>query len=104
MRRFLILLVFALIAAGPAPQAPDAIRVGGDYKVTSVDKIDDHTFRVQFQSVKPTGRYDQLRLDSDHVHVAVKVGQEIRLSAEILSEDKHGASAEVAQMVLFLPS
>ena len=98
------------MAAGPvAPQSPKAttvegtqvVRVGGDYTVASIEKAGDHAFAVEFKSDKPTGRYDVLRLESDHVHVAVKVGQKIRLSAEIMNEK--GRTAEVAQVVVFLP-
>lgn len=76
-------------------------KVGGDYTVAAVDRIDDHTFRVEFAADHPTGHFDLLRLESDHVHVAVKVGQKLRLSAEILSTQ--GTVAEVSQVVLFLP-
>ncbi len=108
----LILAIFALLlGAVPAfaVEAPKAtviegtqiVRVGGDYTVSNIEKVGDHSFLVEFKSDKPTGKYDVLRLESDHVHVAVKIGQKIRLSAEILSESKN--IAEVAQVVVFLP-
>ena len=80
----------------------EPLRIGGDYKVSAVDRAKGGAFIVEFKSIAPNGKYDVLRLESDHVHVAVKVGQQIRLSAEILSET--GATAEVSQMVIFLPS
>lgn len=80
----------------------DILRVGGDYTVTAIEKVGEKAFRVEFTADAKTGKFDVLRLDSDHVHVAVKVGQKIRLSAEILAEK--GANAEVAQVVVFLPS
>jgi hypothetical protein len=115
MKRFFVLLA-AVCALGPAGLAlagtaapaasttaePQVLRVGGDYTVSAIDKVDDRSFRVEFKAVKPTGKFDVLHLDSDHIHVAVKVGQTLRLSAEILAQ--HGSSADVAQMVLFLPS
>ena len=82
--------------------AAEPLRVGGDYKVVSIDRVKSGAFVVAFKSVVPSGKYDVLRLESDHVHVAVKVGQQIRLSAEILTEK--GDTAEVSQMVIFLPS
>jgi hypothetical protein len=88
-------------AAPVAEKAPEIQRVGGDYKVASIDKVNDHAFQVLFTAVHPTGRFDNLRLESDHVHVAVKVGQTLRLSAEILTAT--GTAAEVSQVVLFLP-
>jgi len=78
------------------------LRVGGDYTVTAIEKVGEMAFRVEFTSDTKTGKFDVLRLDSDHVHVAVKVGQKIRLSAEIMAEK--GANADVAQVVVFLPS
>jgi len=76
-------------------------RVGGDYKVAAVDRTDDGSFLIEFKSTHPTGKFDVLRLSSDHVHVAVKVGATLRLSAEILSA--RGREADVSQVVLFLP-
>ena len=76
-------------------------RVGGQYVVSDIDKVREGLFRIEFTSETPTGRFDTLILESDHVHVAVKEGQSIRLSAEILGEK--GKTAEVAQMVVFLP-
>lgn len=99
MMKSLIAIFAALLVSAVAHAEP--LRVGGDYKVTAIDKRDG-AFVVEFKSTVPSGKYDVLRLESDHVHVAVKVGQEIRLSAEILSEK--GNAAEVSQMVIFLPS
>ena len=95
-------LLFVLAALlTPFAASAEPVRVGGDYKVTQIDKVEGG-FVVEFQSTTPSGKFDTLRLTSDHVHVAVKVGQQIRLSAEILTET--GNSAEVSQMVIFLPS
>ena len=77
-----------------------ALRVGGTYTVQEINKNDDRDFTIVFVSTAPSGRFDELRLDSDHVHVAVREGQEVRLSAEILQEK--GSKADVAQVVLFL--
>lgn len=80
----------------------EVLKVGGDYTVSAIEKLSEHAFRVEFKAVTPTGHFDTLRLESDHVHVAVRQGETLRLSAEILSEQ--GPIAEVAQVVLFLPS
>jgi hypothetical protein len=104
-------LFVLLLLAGATPAFADAgsvdpdsqiLRVGGDYTVTAVDKQGEGAFHVEFRAVTPSGKFDLLTLESDHVHVAVKVGQKIRLSAEILTQK--GAAAEVAQVVIFLPS
>lgn len=78
------------------------VRVGGNYIVTSIDQKNDNTFLVTFKSDVATGQFDELRLESDHVHVAVKVGQTLRLSAEVL--EAKGPTAQVSQVVLFFPN
>jgi len=95
----LIASVINSLAALAETQAK-AVRVGGDYLITSIDHLDNDEFRIQFTAVTPTGKFDKLTLHSDHVHVAVRPGQKLRLSAEILSSTD--ASAEVAQMVIFV--
>ncbi len=110
MNKLLVLFLTLCSSVAVAVESPKAetiegtsiLRVGGDYNVASVAKVGDRSFVVEFKSEKPTGRFDTLRLESDHVHVAVKVGQKIRLSAEILTEK--GTVAEVAQVVVFLPT
>jgi hypothetical protein len=62
----------------------------------------DDSFVIEFRSERSSGRFDTLILQSDHVHVGLKLGSTIRLSAEIAAE--HGGLAEVSQVVLFLPS
>lgn len=101
----LILALATSVAAAPSFAADKAahgeqiLRVGGDYTVEAIDKVSERAFKIIFKADKPSGKFDVLRLDSDHVHVAVKVGQKIRLSAEILSQK--GPEAEVAQVVIF---
>jgi hypothetical protein len=91
-----------LQAQGVPAQADQVLRVGGDYTVTTAERRGGREFLVEFKAEHPSGRFDVLRLESDHVHVAVKVGQKLRLSAEILAE--RGAVADVRQVVLFFPS
>lgn len=95
----LILALAAFAVSTTTFAAEQILRVGGDYTVEAIDKVNDRTFKIIFKADKPSGKFDVLRLDSDHVHVAVKVGQKIRLSAEILGQK--GAEAEVAQVVIF---
>jgi hypothetical protein len=88
-------------AAGVSSSNEVAAKVGGDYKVARVERDANGVFHIEFRASRPTGRFDLLRLESDHLHVGVKLGQTMRLSAEILSES--GAAAEVSQVVMFLP-
>lgn len=77
-----------------------SLKVGGEYTVTKIDRSSSGLFLIEFKAMRPTGRFDVLKLESDHVHVGVKVGQSLRLSAEILAES--GTTAEVSQLVMFL--
>ncbi len=83
------------------PSEPKVARVGGVYFVKSLDRQEDGTFIVMFESETATGKYDLLKLESEHVHIGVQPGQKLRLSAEILSSQ--GNTSEVAQVLLFIP-
>lgn len=102
-------LVAALLLAGGARAEQEQIdaegkfvRVGGNYIVSSVQQKNDNSFLVTFKAEVTSGKFDELRLESDHVHVAVKVGRTLRLSAEVLAAK--GPAAEVSQVVLFFPN
>jgi hypothetical protein len=75
-------------------------KVGGEYKVAKIDRDTAGVFHIEFHATQSSGRFDILKLESDHVHVAVKVGQVLRLSAEVVGE--RGQEADVSQVVLFL--
>ena len=78
-----------------------ALRVGGSYKVTSIEKKEDGLYRIEFTSLVQSGVFDRIVLVSDHVHVRVEKDAEIRISAEILKG--YGDWAEASQVLLFLP-
>ena len=103
--RFLIFILsmmlndFAFSQGMPSHSLTKVMRAAGTYQVAKISKQVDGGFVIEFVSVQPTGRFDLLKLSSDHIHVAVKLGDKIRLSAEVFSEN--GSSAEVSQMVVF---
>lgn len=99
---FLVLNFVLLFSLTNNINAGEAQKVGGVYKVESIEKLSDRNFQIKFLAENKTGRFDELTLHSDHVHVAVNRGDIIRVSALILSEQ--GAKAEVSQLVVFLPS
>ncbi len=78
-----------------------AARVGGNYRVSRIERLGPEHFVIEFTSSVKTGKHDRLILESDHVNVAVTKGMELRLSAEILREQK--GATEVSQVLLFLP-
>ena len=78
-----------------------ALRVGGSYKVSAIEKKADGLYHIEFTSLVRSGVFDRIVLVSDHVHVRVEKGAEIRISAEIAKG--HGEWAEASQVLLFLP-
>ena len=93
--------LFMIAAGKPKAEEPQTEKVGGIYEVKDIEKRPNNTFLIKFESTTKTGRYDTLVLESDHVHMGLEVGAKLRLSAQILEE--RGATAEVAQVLLFLP-
>jgi hypothetical protein len=102
----MILLVTMCAAVNVQAQPKNAveqfIRVGGNYTVKSVEQKSGNVFLVKFTAENLSGNFDELELESDHVHVAVKVGRTLRLSAEVLRTT--GPKAEISQVVLFFPN
>jgi hypothetical protein len=86
---------------GAVEKAPTYQRVGGLYRVESIQKQKDNSFQVVFESVQKTKKHNKLVLATDHVHLDLEQGYELRLSAEILSEKAD--VSEVSQVLLFLP-
>lgn len=79
-------------------------RIGGDYRLQGISRKcqsrpEGSCFRVVFEAVHKSGRFDELVLESNHVNVSVKKGDLVRLSAEIAVD--RGSKAEVSQVVLF---
>lgn len=85
-----------------AKNSQQVSRIGGNYRVDSIRKIKENIYRITFESLEKTGKYDRLVLESDHVNIGVETGMNIRLSAEVLKEQ--GAQAEVSQVLLFFPA
>jgi hypothetical protein len=77
-----------------------AIRVGGEYIVESINSPEPNSFKISFRAMNPSGKYDLLVLQTDHLNYLIEKGMKIRLSAEIISEKN--SSAEVSQIVLYL--
>lgn len=94
-------LAATALAQGLKIETPSVAKIGGVYKVTKIQKKGGDHFVVEFTSTQKTGKFDVLVLESDHLHVAVEEGKELRLSAEVLKEGKK--RTEVAQVLVFLP-
>jgi hypothetical protein len=89
----------------PASEKPrpshNVERVGGTYIVSAIDKVE-AGFQVKFTAAAPSGSFDEIILESPHVHVGVKVGQQLRISAEVIGGDMK--VAEATQVLVFLPT
>jgi hypothetical protein len=76
-------------------------RIGGNYVVEHISQSKDGTFYVEFHSVVATGRGDIIKLESDHMHVGIKEGDKLRISAEVTSEKDNVVEAN--QVLVFVP-
>jgi len=103
LKMILVVAAFTASSVQAQPESGDQfIRVGGNYIVKSVEQKSGDSFLVRFLAETQTGKFDELVLESDHVHVAVKVGRTLRLSAEVLQTK--GPKAQISQVVLFFPN
>lgn len=76
-------------------------RIGGLYRIETIEKEKDNSFRIIFESVQKTKNHNKLLLTTDHVHLELEQGFQVRLSAEILAQK--GDVTEVSQVLLFMP-
>jgi hypothetical protein len=95
---------FILIWSGItfAKVSPQIERIGGDFIVSTIKRAQNGGFIVEFRANAGSPRIRVLRLESDHVNAGLNEGDKIRLSADVVASK--GDMAEVAQMVLYLPS
>ena len=84
------------------PNTAKLIRVGGDYVVYDIRKVNEQSYEIEFRAADPTGKFDRVILTSDHVHMAVTKGQKLRISAEV--GQTKGDVAEATQVLVFLPN
>jgi hypothetical protein len=98
---FLIVTFMTLASWQIQAKEPQVERVGGSYVISKIDRQNDGNFEIQFKSAKPNGVHDTLVLLSDHVHIGLEEGKEVRLSAEIL--EKRPEYTEVSQVMVILP-
>ncbi len=102
-----VLLATSSIAATSSSESqqeqksPKIERIGGDFVVGAIKKLKDGAFSVEFTAAEGEPKYKRLVLESMHVHAAIAEGAKLRLSADVVAIS--GATAEVSQVVLFLP-
>jgi hypothetical protein len=77
-------------------------RVGGNFKVSKISKLEKGGFKVEFLAAEGAPKFKTLLFESDHINAGLTEGSQIRLSAEVLAIS--GSSAEISQVVVYLPS
>ncbi len=85
-----------------SPSGEGLARVSGLYRLTKMEKNPNQEFVLHFEAEAKDGVHDLLVLKSEGLNVKIKVGQVLKLSAEVLesSEKVH----EMTQVLLYLPS
>jgi hypothetical protein len=83
-------------------------RIGGDFRIAEIKTLrgstpspSDERFHIKFVSSDSKSKYSCVVLDSQHVHVGLKEGDTLRMSAEIAKSE--GNCAVASQVVVYVP-
>ncbi len=98
----LLLLMSLLLLGAKNNNNATLIRVGGEFKVKSIQKTKDRSFVITFSSTDLKAQVQEITLESAYLHVSVEEGKVLRLSAEVAAQ--HGRVVEARQILLFLPT
>ena len=98
----LLMLASLLLLGAQNNTSTKLVRVGGEFKVKSIQKTQDHSFVVTFASTDSQAKVQEIKLESTYLHVSVEEGKVLRLSAEVASQQ--GRVVEAKQILLFLPT
>ena len=101
MKKLLVLASLALLAAQNNTGA-ELVRVGGEFRVKSIEKTQERGFLITFTSTDRKAQVQEITLDSAYLHVSVEEGKVLRLSAEVASQ--RGSTVAARQILLFLPT
>lgn len=81
------ILLLVLIASFQINLLPaKALKIGGSYKLTKLDKNTDQSFTIEFSPLGKGSDERKLFIKTRNIHVTFKVGTEYRISAEVYSE------------------
>ncbi|MBP9706235.1 MAG: hypothetical protein KBD78_01225 [Oligoflexales bacterium] len=110
MKNFLNLIIFSLILCGEIFAQNTSIQtsppikieqVGGTYKIEAINKYVGGV-KVIFVSSSSADKYQRLILDTQHIHIGLDVGDELRISSEVESINK--STINIRQVLVFLPA
>lgn len=82
----------------------EVLKVGGTYKIKSINQHDKGYFIINFESIPRTGKFDQLQLKTYNVHFALKQSDIVKISCELEPKANKNNVFEIAQVVIFLNS
>lgn len=101
-RIFCLLLILPCLVLSSFAFADDTLKkVGGEFVVSDIKRMNSGVFEVTFTSDVVTVKPSILKLHSDHVHVRLEKGMKLRISAEIA--EVKGDIAHLKQVLLFMP-
>lgn len=96
-----LLTVAVVMSSAFAAEKTKIERIGGNFTVTKITKLPRGGFSVDFKSAEGSPKISKLHLESDHINAGLTEGETLRLSADVISQA--GDSAEIGQVVVFLP-
>ena len=80
--------------------AKETAHITGHYRVEAIKKTDTDARQIIFRAQDSTTRDKVLVIESDHVHIGLRVGLILKISAEILERRKE--IIELSQVLLYL--
>ena len=98
MKKIILQLLLAIITLATA----NSVRVSGEFVVKSITADKRGFFTVIFANTVKDAKVKTLRLETQHLHVAVEQGKRLRLSAEI--GKWRGNIVEARQVLVFVPT
>ena len=101
MRHYVRALLSLVLVCWSTNSFGESIKITGQYKVHISKNGKFDNYRIEFQSKFKTGRLDRLDLMTDHVHLGLEDGAEVKLSAEVVRD--FGVTGEISQVLVFLP-
>lgn len=102
MLKILLVILSILSSSLYAGEKSKIERIGGNFLVHKISKSPSGAFIVDFRASEGEPKFKELRLESDNINAALVEGAKLRLSADVTRVN--GKLAEVAQVVVYLPS
>lgn len=75
-------------------------KIGGDFIVSKVERMSNGNFQIEFQPTSTVNQDQGVVMISDHVHSAISIGAQVRISAEIIG--KKGTKFLASQVLIFI--